>query len=303
MEQPTRSRALPVLMEELVEEILLRLPPEEPPAHLVRAAMVCKVWRRILSDGGFRRRYYRGNRATPPTLLGYICDDVSWGWPQFIPTTSYFSPPPLPTRYGYSAVDCRHGRVLIKVTSEDGLPEGLIVWSLVTSSKHHLSFPACTHQQQTYDYMCFFTGAVLCAHHQRGGCDHLDCHSGPFLVVSVRSEDTAVAEHHRSLHVGVSVYSSETGAWSAQTCSCAIQNYHEVGFRWGPSVLIGDVLYFILVCDEVERILKYDLCGHGLSMIDAPQVFNKTVLIDVDGALGIVIAHGPDGPGRIPGLL
>jgi hypothetical protein len=72
MQQPNRSCALPALMEELVEEILLRLPPEEP-AHLVRCAMVCKAWRRILSDGGFRRRYRRFHRATPPTVLGYVC--------------------------------------------------------------------------------------------------------------------------------------------------------------------------------------------------------------------------------------
>ncbi|CAN6196745.1 unnamed protein product [Urochloa humidicola] len=289
MEQPTtRSCALPSLMEELVEEILLRLPPEEPPAHLVRVAMVCKAWRRILSDGGFRRRYCRFHRATPPTLLGFFCGAYPDPGPQFVQTTSYFSPPPLATSYGYRAIDCRHGRVLIEVTSEDALPEGLIVWSLVTSSKHHLNFPACTHQQQAYDCMCSFTGAVLCAQQQRGGCDHLDCHSGPFLVVSVRTEDTAVAEHHRCLHVRVSVYSSETGAWSAQTCSCTVQDYHEVGFCMGPSLLIGDTLYFILACDDVIKILKYDLCGHGLSVIDAPQVLNKAVLMDVNGGLGIV---------------
>ncbi|CAN6222343.1 unnamed protein product [Urochloa humidicola] len=37
------------LMEELVGEILLRLPPEEP-EHLFRAALVCKPWLRVLSS-------------------------------------------------------------------------------------------------------------------------------------------------------------------------------------------------------------------------------------------------------------
>jgi hypothetical protein len=38
-----------LMPEELVEEIVLRVPPNEP-AYLVRAALVCRPWRRILSD-------------------------------------------------------------------------------------------------------------------------------------------------------------------------------------------------------------------------------------------------------------
>ncbi|CAL5078016.1 unnamed protein product [Urochloa decumbens] len=278
------------LPEELVEEILLRLPPEEPPAHLVRAAMVCKAWRRILSGAGFRRRYCRFHRATPPTLLGYVCGVSTGPGPQFVPTTSYFSPPPLATRCGYRAMDCRHGRVLIRDTSEES--PGFVVYDLITGNRQHLSLPAATHQRTD---MCSFVGAVLCArhhHHQRGGCDHhLECHGGPFLVVSVGTDDDAGAAagaEHRAMRTCASVYSSETGAWSPQT-HCGNQNYYGVGCCHEPSLLIGDTLYFILACDDVIKILKYDLCGHGLSVIDAPQVFNnKAVLIDVDGGLGIV---------------
>ncbi|CAL5034606.1 unnamed protein product [Urochloa decumbens] len=287
MQQLTRSRALPALMEELVEEILLRLPLEEPPAHLVRAAMVCKAWRRILSDGGFRRRYCRFHRATP-TLLGYVCGVFNDAGPQFIPTNSYFSPPPLPTSCSYSAIDCRHGRVLIQVTSEDGSPEGFIIWSLVTGSRQNLiTFPSYPRQG-----FCSFTGAVLCARH-RHGCDHLDCHDGPFLVVLVGTHDPhpenhAVPEHH-VMHTWASVYSSETGAWSAQTYSTD-KNCYSAGGWTKPSLLIGDTLYFTIAC-HVIRILKYDLGGHGLSVIDTPPQVHKAVPIDVDGRLGIVQSH------------
>ena len=41
-----------VLMEELVEEVLLRFPPAEP-ASLVRAALVCKPWCRLISGRRF----------------------------------------------------------------------------------------------------------------------------------------------------------------------------------------------------------------------------------------------------------
>ncbi|WVZ61685.1 hypothetical protein U9M48_011519 [Paspalum notatum var. saurae] len=45
----TPAPSPPVLMEELIEEILIRLPPEEP-AYLVHAALVCKAWRTMLFD-------------------------------------------------------------------------------------------------------------------------------------------------------------------------------------------------------------------------------------------------------------
>lgn len=274
-------------MEELVEEILLRLPPEEP-AHLVRSAMVCKAWRRILSDGGFRRRYRRFHRATPPTVLGYVCG-VFMGGPQFVQTTSYFSPPPLPTSCYYSAIDCRHGRVLLiqeNSEDEDDSPEGLIVWSLATGSRQHLSFPAYPRQQG----FCTFTGAVLCARH-RHGCDHLDCHDGPFLVVLVAMHDpypenVSDPEHRLPVRTWASEYSSETGSWNANTCSTD-RNYG-IGGGWTRStLLIGDTLYFTIAC-HVIRILKYGLGGHGgLSMIDAPpQVLCKAVPTYIDGGLG-----------------
>ncbi|CAN6381084.1 unnamed protein product [Urochloa humidicola] len=46
------------LMDELVEEVALRIPPDDP-ACLLRGALVCKSWWRIVSDPGFRRRYAR----------------------------------------------------------------------------------------------------------------------------------------------------------------------------------------------------------------------------------------------------
>ncbi|TVU40486.1 hypothetical protein EJB05_13952, partial [Eragrostis curvula] len=54
------------LMDELVEEILLRLPSDDP-ASLVRAALVCTRWCHFVSDTGFRRRFRMFHR-TPPML-------------------------------------------------------------------------------------------------------------------------------------------------------------------------------------------------------------------------------------------
>ncbi|TVU40382.1 hypothetical protein EJB05_13845 [Eragrostis curvula] len=60
---PPPQRAPPALMEELVEEILLRFPPDDP-ARLFRAAVVCKAWCRLISGAAFRRRF-RKIHGTP----------------------------------------------------------------------------------------------------------------------------------------------------------------------------------------------------------------------------------------------
>jgi len=101
------------LPEELVQEILVRLPADEP-VHLVRASLVCKAWRRVLSDRDCFLRRCRGFHGAP-TLLDYIqnryYDHDSM---QFVPATSITSPVRMPA-VDYSrwlAIDCRHGRVL-----------------------------------------------------------------------------------------------------------------------------------------------------------------------------------------------
>jgi hypothetical protein len=50
---PTSGPALP---DKLLEEIFLRLPPNEP-ACLVRASLIDRFWFKILSGGAFRRAY------------------------------------------------------------------------------------------------------------------------------------------------------------------------------------------------------------------------------------------------------
>ncbi|TVU41293.1 hypothetical protein EJB05_14798, partial [Eragrostis curvula] len=57
------------LLDELVEEILLRIPPDDP-GRLVRAAVMCKTWCRLVSDPGFRSRFRRRHRNPP--LLGIL---------------------------------------------------------------------------------------------------------------------------------------------------------------------------------------------------------------------------------------
>ncbi|KAF0908293.1 hypothetical protein E2562_024707 [Oryza meyeriana var. granulata] len=57
------------LMDDVVAEILLRLPPGDP-SCAIRASAVSKPWHRLLADPIFLRRY-RAFHRTPP-LLGFI---------------------------------------------------------------------------------------------------------------------------------------------------------------------------------------------------------------------------------------
>ncbi|KAB8112273.1 hypothetical protein EE612_050419, partial [Oryza sativa] len=77
---PAQAQAQPLEDDDLLSEILLRLPAK--PSSLPRASLVCKRWRRVVSDSVFLRRF-RSHHGKPP-LLGFF--KVSYRNPIFIPT-------------------------------------------------------------------------------------------------------------------------------------------------------------------------------------------------------------------------
>jgi hypothetical protein len=70
--------------------------------------------------------------------------------------------------------DCRHGRVILNSYNDDKGYEEFVVWDPMTGSQRLLLSPEPYHNGLGYG------AAVLCA---VDGCDHRDCHMGPFLVV------------------------------------------------------------------------------------------------------------------------
>ena len=109
--RPSSPAAAPLEDDDLLSEILLRLPPQ--PSSLPRASLVCKRWRGLASDPAFFRRFRRRHR--PPPLLG-VFDDLS-----FLPALD--APDRLPpARFSLQRrrdgdrlmpLGCRHGLVLI----------------------------------------------------------------------------------------------------------------------------------------------------------------------------------------------
>jgi hypothetical protein len=203
------------LINDATAEILLRLPPDEP-EHLFRAALVCKQWLRIICEPGFRRQY-RVSHGAPPLLglLHYLA--VMQGDPpaRFASTTSMPDfPHPGSDGRRTRPLDCRHGRVLIHMLEHDE-SRGYLVWDPVTGERHDLPKPDVQ--------WLVYSAAVLCS--AADGCDHLDCHGGPFRVVFA-------ATHERNKHIVACVYSSETGEWDRpeflnNTCDVYAQHMRE----------------------------------------------------------------------------
>ncbi|TVU41309.1 hypothetical protein EJB05_14815, partial [Eragrostis curvula] len=269
-----------LLLDELVEEILLRIPPNDP-ASLLRAALVCKRWCRIISDPSFRRRFRERHRRAP--VLGILRNFAKKGdlmTTHFVPTCS-FSPRRAAHR-GWRALDCRHGRVLLHSVRGGFTPLdfSLAVWDLVADELRKLPPVPCKRWN--------WRAAVLCAAAATGGgCDHLDCHRGPFLVVlmATYSGDTGELFSY--------VYSSETDVWSEQPSDSS----HSAGFFTGSprTTLVRNALYFRFYdSSAVKRILKYDLVTQQMTTIDTPPMWtDRTVLMTAEGGgLGSATVKG-----------
>ncbi|KAL6627471.1 hypothetical protein ACP70R_031197 [Stipagrostis hirtigluma subsp. patula] len=270
MAPPSLSRLPPELANDTIDQILLRLPPDEPEC-LVRASLLNKPWRKRLLDATFHHDYRKFHGAPP--LLGFLQECFQGDRTRrFIPTTaaSPFSQSAFGCHSCY-VLDCRHGSVLLHNIYHDSL----IVRDPINGVQHCLPpepmYP-CNH----------ITAAVLCA---LDGCDHLNCHGGPFRVVFGATADEELVEESLTW---VSVYSSEIEieTWTAPT-SIHLGPVRVSNDMMGPSLHVDDALYFIL--EDGHRILKYDLGKDVLTVINDMPALNvgNMLLVTVDGGLGV----------------
>ncbi|WVZ61640.1 hypothetical protein U9M48_011483 [Paspalum notatum var. saurae] len=257
------------LMDEIVEEILLRLPPDDP-ASLLRAAAVRRQWCRVISAPGFRRRFAQRHRSPP--ILGFLTVAVGKDErgrhctvARFVSTTPFR--PPRREHHKRCAVDARHGRVLLTNTLDE---DALEVWDPVTGELRQLPAPAVPAPTN-------WNAAVVCAAH--GACAHQDCRRGPFLVVLLDSD---------AANIRARVYSSDSAVWSEPTYGPPIPLF---AFEKAPAALAGNALYFLMY----ENILEYNLTTHSMSMIQIPPpLFNHSAVLTTtgDGQLGFARVVG-----------
>ncbi|CAN6181009.1 unnamed protein product [Urochloa humidicola] len=212
------------LQDELVEEILLRISPDDP-AHLVCAAFVCRRWRRHIYDPGFRRRFREFHR--PPTLLGFLCnlrDGRASPFDLSIPLTLRFVPASpvvrAADRINWLALDSRHGRVLLQMVNYPVAT--MAVWDPITDEQVDLP-PIPQHPVA-------FTGGWNAAVLGGGGGDHLGSH---FLVVVVGCAGAK--------GIFTCVYSSESDAWSEVASAKPMPIYDPL--HMGRPVLAANAIY------------------------------------------------------------
>ncbi|KAL6624451.1 hypothetical protein ACP70R_031772 [Stipagrostis hirtigluma subsp. patula] len=269
--------AMPALPDDVIAEILIRLPQDDP-SCLLRASLVCKPWLGIASAPGFRRRL-RAFHPAPP-MLGFLRDHCPRG-PRFTATTaSAFSlPAAAPEELRGTALDCRHGRVLFLASCDL-----LVVWEPMTGDLRRVPTPAA------FNNIYFLpNAAVVCT---ASGCDHRGCSTGgPFLVVFVCSKTKGgpmIIESETAAEV--CVYSSETDAWNEP-----ITIYIDSIVATKRHILVGRALYIPF---DFGYILKYDLCGRGLVVIQIPEMLltnykgNIMLMPTEDGKLGVAGAEG-----------
>jgi len=81
--------------------------------------------------------------------------------------------------------------------------------------------------------------------------------------------DAEADEHIDEVFTSAILYSSDTGFWTAPTTvhPGPLMNSNDV---MGPSLLAGDAVYFTLDLQNSRTVLRYDLGGAALSVMNAP---------------------------------
>ncbi|CAM0947675.1 unnamed protein product [Alopecurus aequalis] len=269
---PSSRAAPPLEDEDLLSEVLLRLPPQ--PSSLPRASAVCKLWRSIASDPGFSRRFRRHHRQNPP-LLGFF---YPYSGHKFHPTLDPPNHVP-PGRFSlqhddgdrFISLGCRHGLVLMLESRR----KHVLVWDPVTGDQHLIALPPWVGAQGLTN------GAVLRA---AGDVHH-------FQLVMV------VSDNHDQLPrlVRACVYSSVTSLWGNLVST--LLSPSNTGFPPSnlfpmPAVLVGDSLYWTLV-GSYTGILAFDLERQTLAVIQVPAGMSEecgdlTVMRAQGGGLGFL---------------
>jgi hypothetical protein len=273
--RPCSPAAGPLEDEDLLSEILLRLPPL--PSSLPRASAVSTRWRSLVSDPRFSRRFRAHHRRNPP-LLGFFVADYRTSFlpileaPNRVPQARFS----LPIHVGgYHPLCCRHGLMLVVNLSQ----KYLLVWDPVTGDQHRLDMPP------GFDMETPFSGAVLRA---AGEAHHFQV----ALIISCGMHDTqAVA----------SVYSSEAGEWGNLITSEDFSGYVPEGLCVGiSSVTVGDCLYWLFTGTSSFGILELDLDRQSLRLIPMPGTetlagargFADISVLTEGGVLGFLFVSG-----------
>lgn len=244
--------ASPLEDDNLLSLILHRLP--AVPSSLLRASLVCKGWRSLVSDPRFLRDFRTYHKNSP--LLGFFSGDLlgnvefttMLGSSDCIPA-SRFS---LCLRPGSRVLCSHHGRILILDQEE----QQFLVWDPVTGELGNIAFPPAFHGKMLF----IIDGGIVCAATDQGHV-HGACHSDPFRLVFLGEDRERIL---------ACAYSSETRAWGNLFSIMRPPYFVRYNSPKCPSTLSRNSISLLLFGDKAV-ILEFDWGKGNLALIDVPS--------------------------------
>ncbi|XBI42938.1 hypothetical protein VPH35_107773 [Triticum aestivum] len=235
------ASAPPMDDENLLEEILFRL----PPPSILPASLVYKRWHGILADRRFVQRFREHHRKPP--LLGYF--DRKFRGASFTPMAGFTPVLGSIPRLGLlNLVDCRHGVALFL----DHARREILLWNPIAGVQRHVAFPPGLNHGTDCEVQ---TAAVLCCASD-GLPVHRDCHLSAFTLV-------LVGDYPKRAKKFTCLYESKSGVWG-QVISTAARSWV---YRNRPSVLVGSTLCWLLLSSDI---LQLDFKNRTLVVIEKP---------------------------------
>ncbi|KAK1668588.1 hypothetical protein QYE76_056747 [Lolium multiflorum] len=278
--------ANPLDDDDLLHEIMLRLPPQPP--YLLRASIVSKRWRRLATDRKFLCRF-RIHHRKPPLLGDFSCQRGKLSFRSYLDPPYHIPPERFTLRHSGSeqwmCLDCRHGFLLF----DDCISSQVIVWDPITDDLHIVPYPLQFHESRI---VLIQSGAVLCAATDQGHV-HGACHSSPFKVVALSSyphKDEAV----NGIITFESVYSSAVGIWSDLVSTTLPWSAIMFPIR---STLVGNTFHWLLAMNTTG-ILEFDLDAQRLAVTKTPLCappcdHNVGIIQSEGGGVGFAALSGP----------
>uniref|UniRef100_A0ACD5TB44 Uncharacterized protein n=2 Tax=Avena sativa TaxID=4498 RepID=A0ACD5TB44_AVESA len=274
-----RLSSAPLDDDDLLREILLRLPPQ--PSSLPRASIVCTRWRNVVSDPQFLGRFRQHHRKPP--LLGFFKKDGGGrqvftpvlGSPDRIPTTRFPVPRSCKSYDHWEFLGCRHGlAVLINDRGREA-----VVWDPLIGKHHRVPFPpGLCNGSITHNFLLWHA-ELMCTDAEDGHV-HGDCFAAPFKLILMCQGQT---------HAFACMYSSVSGVWG-NVISIAIT----FGVLSRPGVLVGNAVYWLL--RGGGGVLVFDTERQSLGVIDKPTDAHGTdswsfqlLRTSDDACLGLVV--------------
>jgi hypothetical protein len=254
----------PDFPEDILREILTRLPPDEP-VSLLYAAAVCRPWLAIFCDPVFRQKYREFHRLPP--VMGFVIGERG----SERDFTTFLPVPPVRPRIleleDVDAVDARHSRVLLHSDTQ-----GFSVWDPVRDLLWDVPIPIYDGPFDSW------TATLLCGDTE---CNHLQCHGNRFIVAFVhgdtRSGVTTACSYSLATDIWSDVVSIDTG----------------VLLDIKPSALVADSLFFRTRSSK-GRIVRYNFRETSLSMVQPPNFLTVTpldiALSPEEGGRGLLLA-------------